>query len=246
MSKRSAPDWLTQWEYAHRGLHDTTPKGLRIENSRSAFDAAIDAGLGIECDIQLSADRQPMVFHDWVLDRLTDGSGFVAAHTAAELRYMRLTETGDRIESLTDLIRQIDGRVALLVEIKSMPDFTIAQACTAVAEVLQRYQGPHAVMSFDPRCSAWFAKHDPERVRGLVCTDTLDHGWLGAWRTAGALEQADPDFLACDIRDLPNDIASDWRRQGRPLLSWTINSTDKRAKGLKHVDALIAEGEGLA
>ncbi|MBD2843414.1 glycerophosphodiester phosphodiesterase family protein [Erythrobacter rubeus] len=245
MSERRVFDWLTKWEYAHRGLHDTSSYGLRIENSRSAFAAAIEAGMGIECDVQLSRDKVAMVFHDWVLERLTDGSGFVAAHDAAALRHMHLTETGDRMESLEDLLAQIDERVPLLVEIKSMPDFTIEEACAAVSNALGGYDGNVAVMSFDPRCGEWFAAHDPDRIRGLVCTDTLDHGWLSAWRTEGAIARADPDFLAVDIRDLPNNLASEWRGEDRPLLSWTISTADRREKALKNVDALISEGEGL-
>ncbi|MBV7265800.1 glycerophosphodiester phosphodiesterase family protein [Erythrobacter ani] len=245
MSEQRVFDWLTKWEYAHRGLHDTSLHGTRIENSRSAFAAAIGAGMGIECDVQLSRDKVAMVFHDWVLERLTDGSGFVAAHDAAELRQMRLIETGDRMESLEDLLAQIGERVPLLIEIKSMPDFTVEEACASVSNALAGYGGPVAVMSFDPRCGEWFAAHDPDRIRGLVCTDTLDHGWLSAWRTEGAIERATPDFLAVDIRDLPNKLASEWRDKNRPLLSWTISTEERRAKALENVDALIAEGEGL-
>ncbi|GMN02254.1 glycerophosphodiester phosphodiesterase family protein [Erythrobacter sp. MTPC3] len=246
MTERTAPDWLTQWEYAHRGLHGGTGNDALIENSRSAFAAAIKAGMGIECDIQLSRDRQAMVFHDWVLERLTDGSGFVADHSADDLRQMRLTQTGDRIESLGDLLAQVDQRVPILIEVKSLPDFTIEEACAAVAEAIAGYEGNVAVMSFDPRCSEWFAANDARRIRGLVCTDTLDHGWLGAWRADGAIDRADPDFLAVDIRDLPDELADDWRAQGRPLLSWTISTAERRAKALAHVDALISEGHGLA
>lgn len=240
---RAIPDWLTQWEFAHRGKHDGA--GL-IENSRSAFAAAIDAGMGIECDIQLSSDRVALVFHDWVLERLTDGTGFVANHTGEELCELHLTETGDRIESLAQLVEQIGGDVPLLVEIKSLPEFTIEQACQAVSEALGEYDGPHAVMSFDPRAGEWFARHDPDRVRGLVCTDTLDHGWLGAWRNEGAIDRAQPDFLACDIRDLPNDLAAEWRASGKPLLTWTVRSPELRRRALREADALISEGEGLA
>lgn len=243
MTDRQVLDWLTQWEYAHRGKHDGAGS---IENSRSAFAAAIEAGMGIECDIQLSKDRVAMVFHDWVLERLTDGVGFVANHTAQELCAMHLTATGDRIETLAQLTEQIGGSVPLLVEIKSMPDFTIAQACSAVSRALDGYEAPHAVMSFDPRAGAWFAQHDPDRVRGLVCTDTLDHGWLSAWKADGAIELAQPDFLACDIRDLPDTLASDWRTGGKPLLSWTIRTKELRRRALKEADALISEGDGLA
>ncbi|HSM54500.1 MAG TPA: glycerophosphodiester phosphodiesterase family protein, partial [Erythrobacter sp.] len=67
MTKRHAPSWLTEWEYAHRGLH-----GANVpENSLQGARLAVEAGLGIECDIQRSLDDRPMVFHDWDLKRLT-------------------------------------------------------------------------------------------------------------------------------------------------------------------------------
>ena len=242
MSRRSAPDWLAAWEYAHRGLHDGASA---CENSRTAFAAAIAAGMGIECDIQLSSDKVALVFHDWVLERLTDGSGFVAERAAAELTSLHLKGCGDRIESLSQLTDQIGGRVPLLVEIKSLPDFTIEEACAAVDRALGAYSGPHAVMSFDPRMGEWFAAHAPHRVRGLVCTSTLDHGWLGAWTAEGAIDRADPDFLACDVRDLPHPVTTEWRSEGRPLLSWTIRTAELRAIALREVDALISEGDGL-
>mgnify|MGYP000391789119 CR=1 FL=1 len=75
MNMRAVPDWLTEWEYAHRGLH--TP-GVP-ENSLAAAKAAIGAGMGIECDIQMSADGVPIVFHDWELSRLTSVEGMVGA-----------------------------------------------------------------------------------------------------------------------------------------------------------------------
>ncbi|MBM3625924.1 MAG: glycerophosphodiester phosphodiesterase, partial [Alphaproteobacteria bacterium] len=80
--------WLTARPIAHRGLHDAS-KGV-IENSISAARAAIAAGFGVECDVQLTADRELIVFHDESLDRLTDGAGAVATHRADELRRLRL------------------------------------------------------------------------------------------------------------------------------------------------------------
>ena len=63
--------WLSEQDYAHRGLHGP---GV-AENSPTAFALAIAAGVGIECDIQRSADNRAMVFHDWDLPRLTGGEG---------------------------------------------------------------------------------------------------------------------------------------------------------------------------
>ena len=53
--------------YAHRGLH-----GMGVpENSLLAFRGAVEAGYGIELDLQLSRDGEVMVFHDYNLDRMT-------------------------------------------------------------------------------------------------------------------------------------------------------------------------------
>ena len=77
---RTPPDWLTRTTYAHRGLH---APGVP-ENSLAAALAAIERGFGIECDIQRSRDDHPMVFHDWELDRLTNGTGETEDYLADE------------------------------------------------------------------------------------------------------------------------------------------------------------------
>ena len=242
MIARPAPDWLTAWEYAHRGLH-----GAGVpENSRAAAEGAIARGMGIECDIQMSRDNVPLVFHDWELERLTAERGKTAARAADDLCRMALMDTDQTIWTLADLLDLVAGRVPILVEIKAQPHLAIAEPCMAIARVLSGYTGPFAVMSFDLRICEWFARHAPDITRGLVITDTLDHGYRSAWRAPHALERAAPDFLASDVRDLPNALTGLWRESGRPLLTWTVRSPETRARGSAHADALIAEGEGLA
>jgi glycerophosphoryl diester phosphodiesterase len=242
MSERRAPDWLTQWEYAHRGLHGP---GVP-ENSRAAAEGAIAAGMAIECDIQMSRDNVPLVFHDWELDRLTAERGKVAARAADDLCRIALVDTAETIWRLEELLALVAGRVPILVEVKAQPHLAVAEPCIAIAKALADYSGPIAVMSFDLRVGEWFARHAPDVVRGLVITDTLDHGYRHAWRAPHALERAAPDFLASDVRDIPNALTALWRESGRPLLIWTVRSPETRARGLAHADALIAEGDGLA
>lgn len=242
MTARTAPDWLTKWEFAHRGLHSP---GVP-ENSLAAARAAIAAGMGIECDVQRSLDKEAMVFHDFELARLTDGSGLTEVFTADELGKLYLQATEERPVRLSGLLDEIAGQVPLLIEVKSRPEYDVTHTCERVAERLAGYAGDHAVMSFDPKVGQWFAERSPDTVRGLVCTDTLDLGFRHAWRAPGAIEMAAPDFLAMDIRDLPCAFMSLWRESGRPLLAWTIRSPQLREKALVHVDALISEGEGLA
>ena len=67
--------WLTARPIAHRGYHDMNRQ--RWENTLSAFDAAIERGFAIECDVHLSKDEVPVVFHDLDLKRLTGEDGHV-------------------------------------------------------------------------------------------------------------------------------------------------------------------------
>jgi glycerophosphoryl diester phosphodiesterase len=242
MSARPAPDWLTAWEYAHRGLHR---EGVP-ENSLAAAEGAIARGMGIECDIQRSRDDHPMVFHDWTLERLTGHGGETGQSVAAALEGLSLLGTDQHPVRLATFLEVVAGRVPLLIEIKSKPGYDVEWTCASVDRLLESYSGATAVMSFDPRVPEWFARHAPDVVRGLVATDTLDNGFKGVWHDPAVLGAAQPDFLAIDVRDLPCPEAAAWRAAGKPLLTWTVRSPETRATGLAHADALIAEGEGLA
>jgi glycerophosphoryl diester phosphodiesterase len=239
---RRAPAWLTGWEYAHRGLHSP---GVP-ENSLAAAKAAIAAGMAIECDVQRSLDKHPMVFHDWELGRLTNSTGLTEVFSAEELEALVMQDSDERPSRLEAVLGVVDGAVPILIEIKSRPGYDVEATCERVAALLDRYRGEHAIMSFDPRAPEWFAQNSPDTLRGLVCTDTLDLGFLGVWRAQGMIEAAAPDFLAMDIRDIPNSFATLWRESGRPLLCWTVRSPELRERALRECDALISEGEGLA
>jgi glycerophosphoryl diester phosphodiesterase len=202
--------------------------------------------MGIECDIQRSADDHPMVFHDWDLARLTGEAGDTEHCTAEALEALSLLGTDQHPVRLAHFLACVAGRVPLLVEIKSMPGYDVEWTCASVAWLLDAYQGDVAVMSFDPRVPEWFAEQAPQIMRGLVGTDSYENGFEGVWRTPDALAAAQPDFLAIDVRDLTRPEAAVWRAQGKPLLTWTVRSPETRATGLAHADALIAEGEGLA
>ncbi|QWC56953.1 glycerophosphodiester phosphodiesterase [Erythrobacter sp. 3-20A1M] len=230
-------DWLGQWAYAHRGLHGEG----RVENSLSAFRAAVDAGYGIECDIQRSRDGRAMVFHDWELDRLTGQRGPVAARTADELAAIGLTGGGDTIPTLDTVLGEIAGRVPLLIEIKSRRGMPVVPVCRAVRTALEGYRGPFAVMSFDPRIARWFAAEIPGMPHGLVVTEENARGVAGTWRRHAALWHAKPAFLAYDIRDLPSAFAAAQRARGLGLLTWTVRGAAQRAVAEQHCDAPIFE-----
>ena len=203
-------------------------------------------GMGIECDVQRSSDGQAMVFHDAELARLTGQSGPLAQRSAAELGQITLSGSSDTIPTLRQLLDQLQGKVPVLIEIKSASGSLgkVAALCLAVRRVLEGYQGPHAIMSFDPRMVRWFAMHSPQTVRGLVVTEENAKALPGMIRRRLSLWHAKPDFLAYDIRDLPSRFAGAQRARGLPVLTWTVRSAEHRERAAKYADAPIAEGAG--
>lgn len=242
-----APDparvgWLRDWEYAHRGLHS---EGVP-ENSLTGFALAVERGMGIECDIQRSRDGCAMLMHDWELDRLTSVSGPTDAHSAEELAQIAFLDSEHKLARLDDLLPLVDGKVPLLIEIKSRRGYDVARSCRAVANALEGYSGRFAVMSFDPRVSAWFAKHAPKIVHGLVMRED-EHGMTQKpWQRHVAFWAARPEFIAYHVAALPSAMVSALRERGMPVLTWTVNSPETRKHAASHADALIAEGAGLA
>lgn len=183
--------------FAHRGLHG----GGRTENGSAAFAAAIEAGWGIECDVQFAAGGVPVVVHDARLERLTGHKAAVVNMRAVELGLLRLAD-GGLLPSLSDTLEQVGGRVPLLLEIKS-PRGVDPALWRAVADALAGYRGPVGVMSFDPRVGRWFAEHAPGVTRGLVASNEDRRGLHVRLRHLLAIRMARPDFLAWDIRTCP-------------------------------------------
>src|SRR3954452_5203303 len=138
-------DWLTARPVAHRGLHDAAA-GV-IENTASAFAAAIADDFAIETDLQISSDGEAMVHHDFALGRLTLGSRQLAAMTAAGLKEVPFKATADRIMTLGELCDFVAGRTPLVIELKGRLDGD-RRLATRAAEILKSYAGPVAVMSF--------------------------------------------------------------------------------------------------
>ncbi|MEA3029117.1 MAG: hypothetical protein QOG13_442 [Sphingomonadales bacterium] len=218
--------------FAHRGLHGEG----RIENSRAAFAAAIAAGHGIELDVQASADGEAVVFHDYDLERLTDGDGALRTLGAAELGRIRLKGSDETIPTLAEILALVAGRAPLLIEVKS-PGRRVAGLTRAVLRALADYRGPVAVMSFNPGIGRRLARLAPHILRGLVVTEDGQPRRRRIRRRL-ALWWSRPDFLAYDIRDLPSRFAAAARL---PVLTWTVRNEDDRRRAARHADQIIYE-----
>jgi glycerophosphoryl diester phosphodiesterase len=235
---------------AHRGWHDKA-KG-RIENTASAFRAAIDKGYGIECDLQGAADGTPMVFHDPTLDRLVAGSGPLVTHSPRTLGRLRYREQDERILSFAQLLDLVGGRVPLLVEVKRSgalrPDFLQHVARQATA-----YKGPVALMSFDRRTVEALGEFAPSVPRGAVIggRQLISSLWAAHSRSrespaASRLFASAPEgvgFYAVQIKLVA--VARTWmsrRAQDMPLFTWTVRTPRQRVRAARWADAPIFEG----
>jgi len=218
--------WLIARPVAHRGLHDQ--KGV-IENTPSAFAAAIAGRYGIECDLQISADGEAMVYHDDALGRLTEGRDRLDATTAAELKRVAFKATGDRMITLGELCDVVAGRTTLVIELKSRFGGD-RRLVSRVASVLSGYRGGAAALP-----------------RGMVA-EKQKWGQVAAApkraiTTFAQVLSARPQFLAYAVRDLPALLPTIARGIFRlPLLAWTVRSVDDRRKAARYADQMIFEG----
>lgn len=153
--------------FAHRGLHDNNHQ--IPENSLAAFQRAVDAGYGIELDVQLSADRIPVVFHDATLSRMCGIDRRVNELTFAELRQLSLVNTKEQIPSFQEALALVNGKVPLLVELKMEHlDFDIPRKAAAL---LSEYSGDYCIESFHPAALYWYRKNRPQIFRGQLSTN---------------------------------------------------------------------------
>jgi len=241
-------EWLTARPIAHRGLHDAA-NGV-IENMPSAFEAAIAGRYGIECDVQASADGEAMVHHDDALGRLTGGNAPLATLTTQALKAVAFKATADRMLTLAELCDLVGGRVPLIVEIKSRFDGDL-RLTRRVADILVRYRGPAAAMSFDPAPIALLREIAPSLTRGIVAERHYTHHEWDALSAATKRNLAfflhaprtRPHFIAYSVKDLPAAPPLIARHLfGLPLLTWTVRSASDRNTAARYADQMIFEG----
>jgi glycerophosphoryl diester phosphodiesterase len=243
-----APDWLTARPVAHRGLHDRS-RGV-IENMPAAVAAAVAGNFSIEVDLQLSADGEAMVHHDDELGRLTEGAGALLGKTAAQFKQVVFKDTAERMMSLGDLCSLVDGRVPLVLELKSHFDGD-NRLVARLAQVLSAYSGPVVGMSFDPDKVQALRQVMPQLPRGIIAERSYDDE---EWASLTPAQRAGmrhlrhglstrPHFVAYSVNDLP--APAPWIARhvfGCPLLTWTVRTKEQRDRAARCADQMIFEG----
>lgn len=229
-------NWLAAKPIAHRGLHDMNR--TRYENTISAFEAAAQSGYAIECDVVLSADGLPMVFHDLTLERLTSQSGDVIARTAAELGKLKIGNTADHIPTLAETLAMTAGRVPIVIELKGH-DTNDCRLVAGVARALESYQGPAAIMSFDH----WLVRRFQFDARGIPAGLTAEGTRPADLEAHFSMLSANLSFVSYNVHHLPNRFVTFCReRLAMPVITWTVRGPDTVALTNAHADQMTFEG----
>ena len=235
---------------AHRGLHDRS-KGV-IENSLSAFAAAIESGFAMECDVQLSADGKPMVFHDDSLERLTGREGELSALTAEEIGSLPLLDSaaGECPPRFETVLEAVAGRQLLVVELKHQrSENTQKGLAQAVATALSGYRGPVVVESFNPNLLRFVRDAGYRGHLGIILMRNIGGfgGPKGFFQEAVLrhmlhLPMTRFSFMSCNRTDLDLPMVRLLRAFGLPVTAWTVRSRTDADEALAHADQIVFEG----
>lgn len=235
IAKHAALSRLCARPIAHRGLHGCGRPGKPIENSIEAAEAAIAAGFGIECDVQLSADGEAMVFHDETLERLTSATGPVGQRTASDLSALSLRNSKAGIPTLPAFLRAIDGRAPLVIEIKSNAEGV--RLAERVLSLLVDYAVVAAIESFDVGIVLYCQSRDSSCPIGLVGPQEGANDVDGRDLAEALLARC--DFLSWSIDHLPELAA---RQLGAPLTTWTVRSPEQQRRAVSCRAQIVFEG----
>ncbi len=237
MKNRIGQDhWLINRASAHRGFHgDGIP-----ENSALAFEKAIELNYPIETDVQLTSDLVPVCFHDDNLKRMTGKDSLIWDVAYEEVSKLTLSDSQEKILTFEEFLKLVDGRVPLLIEIKSQRHNN--EVAQKVVDLLKDYKGEYVIQSFDPRVMAKVRKLNPDIIRGQLITKTkpetlskFTHFLL----SRGLLNfMSKPDFINIDLEHLP--LKGRLKRNKRALC-WTVRSEEEEKIALTHAESYVFE-----
>lgn len=230
--------------FAHRGIHNN--KGNIPENSKKAFQRAIELGYGIELDVQLTKDNKVVVFHDFNLERMCGVKKEICELTFEELQQYSLLNTNQKIPLFSDVLHEVQGKVPLLVELKcrNMKD----QVAPKTDSILSDYQGVYYIQSFHPIALMWYRKNRPNIIRGQLAEIYELQKELHS-NLVYFLQQ----HLIFNVLCRPDFISYNWKDQKEwslnlckylfksPIAAWTVRSKKELEKCKNKFNVIIFE-----
>jgi glycerophosphoryl diester phosphodiesterase len=232
--------------FAHRGASAYAP-----ENTLAAFELALTQNAdGIELDVKLSSDGQPVVIHDPLVDRTTGSHGRVRDLPLRELRALDAGSffsekfQGEKIPTLEEVFDAVGKRTFINVE---LTNYTTPrdQLVETVCKLVKKCGLQNHVMfsSFFASNLSKARAYLPEVPRGLLAFS----GLLGAWARSFGFDFGTYQALHPYLTDVSSQQVQRVHRLNRRIHVWTVNAADDM-RGLFHwgVDAIFTDDPQLA
>ena len=225
----------------------------------AAFDCGLAAGAdGLEFDVHLSKDGEPVIIHDPTVDRTTDGTGAVAGLTVAELAALdagyRFDPDGGfpwrgRAGSVPALAAVLarHTRVPLIIELKTA-DPRLAER---VIDMVRAAGLTHRVTigSFLPGALDAVRSYAPEFRTGAD-VDEIKGGVADTLFTAAAplpFHAFQVPEIFAGQRIVTPDFVARARAAGAGFTVWTVNDADTIRRLLEWgVDGIISDRPDVA
>lgn len=217
---------------AHRGASAYYP-----ENTLPAFEAAITMGADmVELDVQLTSDKEVVVFHDEKISRCTDGRGKIADFTLAQLKKFDAGIRFDkkfkdtRIPSLAEVLEICKDRIAVNVEIKAeavskMFFGGIEEKCLRIVERCGM-RGHVVFSSFDPRAVMHLKQIDGDVPVAVL----FEKKHYGARLPSEIVESVSADAFNCSASELKKKWIADLKANHIPVNVYTVDDARKMKK----------------
>lgn len=233
--------WIAEIPIAHRGFFDHD-KGIP-ENSMMAFQKAIEKGYAIELDVHLTKDQKTIVYHDFTLKRLSGINKRLDELTLADIQTHTLLQTKEVPPTLEAVLDFVDGRVPVYVEIKREAYGEAGPLEEGVLDILEKYEGRVAVLSFNPQSLEWFAQNAPHLHRGQNYEPSQEKSGGNFEILKAVLSQswqARPHFFVYKHKSMPETLLRFFSLV-RHLVLYNVNSYEDYQSLSPHASNVIFE-----
>lgn len=215
----------------HRGA-----KGHIAENTLESFQKALDLGVdGIELDVHVCASGELVVFHDFTVDRMTNGSGEIHKLTLTELKKLKIADAFE-IPTLEEVFDLINRKCWINVELKGHE--TAAPTC----KLIEKYISEKG-WTYEDFIVSSFQKEELDRTRAHNTEIRL--ATLSQASVEQALEWAD-ELSAYAIHPhfslLTDDNIHEAKKKGYKINVWTVNHHEDIQRLEAHIiDGIISD-----
>lgn len=220
---------------AHRGVFDN--KNIP-ENSLAAFSKAIRLGYPIELDVQLTRDKNLVVFHDDSLDRMCGVSKYIKDLTLKEIKSYSLLSTNEKVPKLQEVLDLVCGKVLLDIEVKHTSSVELIG--TLLLDILKDYSGDILLKSFHPSMVRYLKRNSSYPI-GLLITYFPTSKFYSYFMSSELLLLfTNPDFIAVNKKIVAKKRIQKFRKK-IPLFVWTIKEKEELLKYQKLADSFLLD-----